>query len=122
VEQAEKAKRAYAAAIDLLNPSSPSWSPVVLTCSAVEMKGLDVIWDTVLSHKRKLAETGELAERRKRQALEWMWTIVEQGLKERFYNHPDIGKVMPKITREVEKGLTAPTDAAYALLALLDHH
>jgi LAO/AO transport system kinase len=86
------------------------------------MKGLDIIWDTVVSHNKKLTHSGELAEKRKRQALDWMWTIVEQGLKDRFYKHPDIEKVMPKITQEVEKGLTAPTDAAYALLALLDHH
>jgi len=121
VERAEKAKKACAAALNLLHHSSPSWSPVVLTCSAVEMKGLDVIWEKVLSHHKMLTETGELAEKRKLQSLDWMWSIVEQGLKDRFYKHPDIEKVMPKIIREVEKGLTAPTDAAYALLALLDH-
>ena len=121
VERAEKAKKAYSAALHLLHPSSPSWTPVVLTCSAVEMKGLDVIWETVLTHNRKLTRSGELVEKRKRQALDWMWALVEQGLKDRFFKHPDVEKVMPKFTREVEKGLTAPTDAAYALLALLNH-
>lgn len=121
VEKAEKAKKAYFAALNLLHPDSPTWTPPVMTCSAMEMEGVDRIWDTILAHNKKLIDSGELADKRKRQALDWMWSIVEQGLKDRFYKHPDIEKVLPKITREVEKGLTAPTDAAYALLALLNH-
>jgi len=121
VEKAEKAKKAYSAALNLLHPDSPTWTPPVMTCSAMEMKGVDRIWDTILAHNKKLIDSGELTDKRKRQALDWMWSIVEQGLKDRFYKHPDIEKVLPKITREVEKGLTAPTDAAYALLALLNH-
>jgi len=121
VEKAEKAKKAYSAALNLLHPDSPTWTPPVLTCSAMEMQGVDRIWDTILVHNKKLIDSGELVDKRKRQALDWMWSIVEQGLKDRFYKHPDIEKVLPKITYEVEKGLTAPTDAAYALLALLNH-
>jgi GTPase len=121
VEKAEKAKTAYLAALNLLHPSSPTWTPAVLTCSAIEKKGVDGIWDMILSHNKKLIDSGELAYKRKGQALDWMWSIVDQGLKDRFYKHPDIKKVLPKITHEVENGLTAPTDAAYALLALLNH-
>ncbi len=122
VANAEKAQKAYTAALSLLHPSSPSWLPVVLTCSAQEMTGLDIIWETVTAHNTALARSGELAEKRKRQAVDWMWSIIEQELKDRFYKHPDIEQVMPRITLEVEKGLTTPTDAAYALLALMDHH
>jgi len=121
VEKARAARRAYAAAIDLLHPSSPSWVPPVLTCSALEMTGIDAIWKTICEHRKRLTESGELAEKRKNQSLNWMWTMVEEGLRDRFYRHPDIQSVLPKITREVEKGVTAPPDAAYALLSLLEH-
>jgi LAO/AO transport system kinase len=120
VEKAEKAKTAYAAALSLLHPTSPSWMPPVLTCSAIEASGIDELWEAVLNHRERLGESGELAEKRRRQALDWMWSLVEQGLRNRFYRNPDIKSLLPKITREVEGGLTAPTDAAHVLLSLLN--
>ena len=49
-----------------------------------------------------------------------MWSLVDEGLKERFYESPSIKKLLNNITREVETGVTAPTDAAFALLSLFD--
>ena len=121
IQSAKKARRAYEAALNLLHPDSPTWRPPVLTCSALEMKGIEKIWKAVLDHKEKLSTSGELMEKRRNQALDWMWSMVEEGLKERFYQHPDIKNLLGKATREVETGVTAPTDAAHALLALLDN-
>ena len=121
VEKAKQARKTYEIALNLLHPSSPSWTPKVLTCSAMEMIGIDTLWKTVLEHREKLSATGELAEKRKKQASAWMWAMVEEGLKERFYKHSDIKKLLSKISREVETGVTAPTDAAHALLSLFDN-
>jgi LAO/AO transport system kinase len=120
LKNAKKARKAYENALNLLHPSSQSWKPPVLICSAIELSGIKAIWNTVSEHRRTLSASGELKERRRNQALDWMWSIVEEGLKERFYRHPDIKNLLDKVTREVETGVTAPTDAAYALLSLLD--
>ena len=120
LENAKKASKAYTTALSLLHPPSPSWKPPVLTCSALEMSGIEDIWKTVIDHNKKLTTTGELKEKRRQQSLDWMWSIVEDGLKERFYMHPYVKSLLRKVTQEVEKGVTAPTDAAYALLSLLD--
>ena len=84
------------------------------------MTGIEEIWDTVLDHKGRLEKSGELEEKRKKQALNWMWSLVDEGLKERFYESSSIKKLLNKITREVETGVTASTDAAFALLSLFD--
>jgi LAO/AO transport system kinase len=120
VANAKRAAKAYETALSLLNPSSPSWKAPVLTCSALEMAGIEDIWNTVLDHKERLEKTGELEERRKKQAIDWMWSLVDDGLKERFYENSSIKKLLNNITREVETGVTAPTDAAFALLSLFD--
>ncbi len=49
--RAERAAKVYELALHLLQPSSPQWSPPVLTCSALEMNGVEAIWDTVLRHR-----------------------------------------------------------------------
>jgi LAO/AO transport system kinase len=120
-ERARKAAKVYEAALHLLQPSSPSWSPPVLTCSAIEWAGIDAVWQTVLRHREVFERSGELEEKRRQQATEWMWSLVDEGLKERFRRHPEIKKQLPRITREVARGSLAPTRAADKLLFLLDN-
>jgi LAO/AO transport system kinase len=118
IEKAKRARKQYETALHLLNPSSPNWSPPVLTCSAMELSGIDTIWQTVLDHKEKFIASGEFEEKRRKQALEWMWSLVEDGLKERFYKRADVKKMLPSITTKVEKGEITPTVAACNLLDL----
>jgi LAO/AO transport system kinase len=120
IENAKKAKLEYEKALNLLTPSSKNWSPPVLTCSAVTMDGIEDIWQTILDYKEKLEVSGELLEKRRRQALDWLWALVEEGLRERFYRNPDVEKSLPEIVKAVEKGETAPTAAAHRLLDLHD--
>ena len=121
VEKARKAAKAYEIALHLLNPATPTWYPPVLTCSALTLEGVDKIWETVCEHRRRLSATGELEEKRRSQALQWMWSLVEDGLKERFFNHPAVRDRLESISTEVKKGLKAPTVAAQELLFLLDN-
>jgi len=121
VERAEFARKQYETALHFLSPSSPNWRPPVLTCSAMEMIAIDVIWETVLKHHRKFTQTGELEANRKRQAVDWMWSLVKEGYRKRFYQNPEVGKLLPEILKEVESGKTASTLAASRLLHLLEN-
>ncbi|BBO83589.1 methylmalonyl Co-A mutase-associated GTPase MeaB [Desulfosarcina ovata] len=122
VEKAEKARRSYAMALHLLNPASPTWSPPVLTCSALTQSGIDQIWETVQDHRRRLSATGELAQKRRQQAVAWMWARIEDGLKERFFNHPDVHARLKEVRAAVERGEQSPTAGAEQLLFLLDNN
>jgi LAO/AO transport system kinase len=122
IERAEMARKQYETALHFLAPSSPNWTPPVLTCSAIEMNGIDIIWASVLDHHKKLTLTGELQANRKKQAVDWMWSLVKEGLKERFFQNPEVNKLLPDILKEVESGKTASTLAAARLLFLLDNN
>lgn len=120
IGNAKKAKLEYERALSLLTPFSKIWSPPVLTCSAVTMDGVDEIWHTILEHRKKIEATGELAEKRSQQSLDWMWALVEEGLIDRFYKNPGVEKSLPKIVKSVKEGKTGPTIAAHKLLYLHD--
>ena len=122
VNRAEMARKQYETALHFLAPSSPNWTPPVLTCSAIEMNGIDIIWASVLDHHKKLALTGELQANRKKQAVDWMWSLVKEGLNERFFQNSEVNKLLPGILKEVESGETASTLAAARLLFLLDNN
>ena len=120
VERAEFARKQYETALHFLTPSSPNWTPPVLTCSALEMIDIDVIWESVLKHHRIFTQTGELVANREIQAVDWMWSLVKEGLKDRFYQNPEVKKILPETIKEVENGALASTIAASRLLDLLD--
>jgi len=122
VIKAKKAADLYASALQLLQPTSPNWKPPVLTCSALEMTGVAEIWQTVMKFHNKFTASGELKYKRQKQALDWLWSLVEDELKKRFYANPEVKKRLDPITRAVAKGETAPTLAADKLLFFLDNH
>jgi len=120
VAKANLAKRQYEMALHFLKPFSSNWTPPVLTCSALEMTGIEEVWETVAEYTKRLGATGELEAKRKTQNIDWLRFLVQQGLREWFYKKPYIQKMIPPIEKEVEEGAIAPTTAADRLLALLD--
>ncbi len=122
VEKAEVARKQYETAIHFLAPSSLTWTPPILTCSALEMIGIEEIWQAVLEHREKFMETGELEANRKKQAVDWMWSLVKEGLKDQFNNNPQVKKMLPRIIKEVKEGTTASSIAANKLLFFLDNN
>jgi LAO/AO transport system kinase len=121
LEKAEHMRKELENALHLTQPASMSWSVPVVTCSAVTQAGLDPIWQLVRDHHQRMTATGELQQRRKAQALEWMWAMIEQGLKERFHRNPQVRSNWPQIADQVRRGTVAPTTAARHLLFLLDN-
>jgi LAO/AO transport system kinase len=120
IERARIAQKDYETALHLLSPTSPNWSPPVLMCSAREGTGIDDLWAIVLKHRDIMAASGELAQNRRLQSLTWMWSLVEEGLKDRFNHHPEVQRQLPQLSQQVECGQLSPTAAACQLLSLLD--
>ncbi len=122
VEKAERACRQFENALHYLTPVSPVWAPRAMTCSslAVDNPGILQIWETVLEHRRLHLESGVLENKRRQQALDWMWSLLEEGLRERFFSNPNIVKQLPKMTKCVENGEVSPTAAADELIFSLD--
>ncbi|MGE0087674.1 MAG: methylmalonyl Co-A mutase-associated GTPase MeaB [Desulfococcaceae bacterium] len=77
--RAKMARKEYETALHLLMPATPTWSPPVLTCSAVEMTGIDKIWETILDYRSRMTATGEQESKRREQALEWMRLLLKDG-------------------------------------------
>ncbi|MBC2716819.1 MAG: methylmalonyl Co-A mutase-associated GTPase MeaB [Desulfobacteraceae bacterium] len=116
LEKALQAKKIYADAMHLFSPATTDWSPTVLTCSALYMTGIEELWKTVLDYHKKLSASGALEQKRKKQALAWMLTLLEEGLKDWFYQISEVKKLLPELTWAVERGTSTPTAAVKKLL------
>jgi LAO/AO transport system kinase len=102
--------------LHLLRRLSPNWQPPVLGVSAATGEGIDAFWNSVLRHRETLCASGELAEKRRRQALDWMWSLIDAGLQERFHSHGTIQAALPDQIAAVAAGRATPTAAASFLL------
>lgn len=122
VSRAAKARKEYETALHLIAPSSATWSPPVMTASAIEMTGIETIWETVLDHRGRFLKSGEFDLNRKKQAVDWMWALIENGLKDRFRTNKNIKHWLPKFMKDVAQGNLGPTAAADKLLFFLDNH
>lgn len=113
---AERTRMEYANALELIRPSSPSWSPRVVTASAATSVGIDSVWATVLEHRETLSGTGELVSRRRKQSLAWMWSLLQDGLNDAFMADPDVAARIPALEASVQALETTPYAAAQMLL------
>jgi LAO/AO transport system kinase len=80
---------------------------------------VDKIWETVLDHRDKLTRSGELAALRKKQALDWMAFLLDEGLRGWFFGDPEVKAALPRLRKDVENGILSPTAAAAELLGRL---
>jgi LAO/AO transport system kinase len=119
-QPAELARRQYENALHLLMPASSNWRVPVMTSSAKTGDGLAAVWDTVVDHRRRLTASRELEAKRRDQARAWMWSLIEEGLRTRFRQHPEVGRLLPRVQREVAAGRLSATQAAHRLLFSLD--
>jgi LAO/AO transport system kinase len=114
--EAKHAARELAGALRLLRGTERGWHTPVLTCSALDGTGLPEVWAQIAKHRQTRVDSGELAERRRRQQVEWMWSMVRTGLLDRFRTHPEVAALAPTLERDVQAGTLTPTQAAQRLL------
>ena len=93
------------------------WRPRALQLSALSGQGVATFWGVVLEFKSVQETNGEFEQRRKRQALAWMWERIEAGLKQAFSADRVVQALLPELTRDVLEGRRAASTAAQKLLA-----
>lgn len=118
VTRAERAASEYRAALQILNPPSPTWSPPVITMSGIQGKGLDKLWEHVLNHRKSFTESGEFAERRQRQTVAWMHDMLNDRIMSGIQQNPRVAARLPQIEADVRAGRLLPTLAVNEILEL----
>jgi LAO/AO transport system kinase len=108
-------------ALHMLRPTSPNWAPPVITLSALHKEGIAGFWEQVEKYSAALTPTGEFAARRQRQSVDWMWSLIDSGLRQYFRQHPAVRAHLGALSQAVSEGKTTPGAAAYRLLESLKH-
>jgi len=119
-KRAAAAAAEYRAALHILAPHSPNWTPPVLTCSALTGDGIAELWEQVLAHRERLTKSDEFAARRREQQVKWMWSLIEQRLFGKFRSDPRLRARLPQLEAAVAEGRLSPMLAVEEMAAALD--
>jgi LAO/AO transport system kinase len=117
---AEGAVGQIARVLSMLRPRTTGWSPAVLAVSAATGMGLEELWERIAAFRDTMRKSGELAAKRRRQALDWMWQLIDEALRARFRAHPEVRAQIDGLVDAVARGRTSPTAAAARLVALAE--
>ncbi len=110
----QKAKHDYERALEILRHDS-GYIPKVLSCSAVTKSGLPEVENAIESFLTSRKDA--ILERRNNQNIEWMWSLVFEGLKHAFHDKVSGSDIEKMKAHVMEHKLTAPI-AAEKLLKL----
>jgi LAO/AO transport system kinase len=119
VARARTAAAEYRAALNILAPRSESWSPPVLTYSALTGDSIPLLWEQIVAHRQKMTASGELAARRREQQVKWMWSMLEERLTARLRSDPAVRGRLKAAEAAVAAGTLAPTLAVEQVAEML---
>jgi LAO/AO transport system kinase len=112
IARATRAAAEYRAALHILNPRSPTWSPPVTTYSGLTGTGIADLWAQVLLHRERMTASGELAAIRRGQQIKWMWAMIEARMMGRVKADAALRSRLPVLEAEVAAGRLSPALAA----------
>ena len=119
ISRAKLAASEYRAALHVLGAQEAFWSPPVLIYSALTGDGVNDILVQAVQHRANSVQAGAFAMKRQRQQVRWMWTLLDERLRDRIRSDAGLRARVPAIEREVGEGRLDPALAASEIAALL---
>jgi len=118
-QEAEATSKDLAGALRLVYAGTQDWVPPVLTCSALENRGIHTVWNRIIRHREFMGTRG-LAEKRAQQQLDFMWTLVRDELDHRLRIDPQVAALRAELRDDVLAGRLPATAAADRILQAYD--
>ena len=109
--RAQLAASDYRMALHLMTPASTTWTPPVLTCSGLSNTGLDELWRQIEIFREKTGATGEFEDRRRAQQVRWMWSMLDERLRDDLRSRPHLEQLLADLEAQVRSGSVTATTA-----------
>lgn len=118
--RAQLARSEYNRALHYMAPATEGWSTRATTCSALTGEGIADIWTVIQQYRTQTTESGVFQQRRRTQTRDWVHTMVEEHLRQRFFSHQGVATLLPELERAVMDGDMPVTTAVRRLLAAFE--
>lgn len=116
IKSARLAETEFKRALHLYPPKENGWVPKVLSCSAIENRGLDEIWEMISTYALQGKKTDSFKLKRQQQNKHWLLQTIDEQLKLQFFQDPAIKAKLEKMMKEVLNNKISPFRAAAELV------
>ena len=117
IENSKKSKNEFKLALKLFPKKNSEWIPKVLTCSSINGKGLEEIWNNIESYTELTKKNNYFFENRINQNKFWLKQIINESIQRNFYENSTVKKELKKQLKKIEKCETSVFEATQAILA-----
>ena len=116
IRKSQLAKTEFGRALHLFPAKKSGWTATSSTCSAITHEGIPEVWKTICDFVELTKTNNYFFEKRKEQNQYWMLETINEQLKNNFYNHPEIIKLLKENKKAVANDEISPFAAAIILL------
>lgn len=106
----------YESAFRIVRGTDAAGPARVVRSSGLTGEGLDDVWKLIEEHHRRATADGSLEERRSRQLVAWVWSLVESSLLTSLRDAPAVRAIRREVEADVVAHRLTPTLAAWKLL------
>ncbi|MEP3045871.1 MAG: methylmalonyl Co-A mutase-associated GTPase MeaB [Roseibium sp.] len=117
--RARSAASDYRAALHILAPKTPTWTPPVITVSGLANEGLGHLWEQIEVYRERMTASGEWQQRRADQQVAWMWDLLQQRMMEALKSSDSTADRLKVLETDVRDGTTAVSVAVDELAGLM---
>ena len=108
----------YKNAFGLLKHNS-FWQPQVRTCSAIENKGIQEVWQMIDQYHQQALQQDCFEQKRAQQNSQWLKKLIHEMLDLKLKQNPHVIENLPKVEQAVFDNQLTPYNAAKQIIDLL---
>lgn len=120
LERAKVTQGEYERMVEFIRPATEGWKTHAYRCSALQKTGLLELWAVMREFEKVTKKTGAFENRRQRQIIAWVKTMIDEHLHNLFYEDPVIKGRLPEVRAAVLAGVVSPSQAVAELIKTFD--
>ena len=120
LERAKVTQGEYERMVEFIRPATEGWKTHAYRCSALQKTGLLELWAVMREFEKVTKKSGAFENRRQRQIIAWVKTMIDEHLHNLFYEDPVIKGRLPEVRAAVLAGVVSPSQAVADLIRTFD--
>lgn len=120
LERAKVTQGEYERMVEFIRPATEGWKTHAYRCSALQKTGLLELWALMREFEKVTKKSGAFENRRQRQIIAWVKTMIDEHLHNLFYEDPVIKGRLPEVRAAVLAGVVSPSQAVAELIKTFD--
>lgn len=120
LERAKITQGEYERMVEFIRPATEGWKTHAYRCSALQKTGLLELWAVMREFEKVTKKSGAFENRRQRQIIAWVKTMIDEHLHNLFYEDPVIKGRLPEVRAAVLAGVVSPSQAVAELIRTFD--